>query len=933
MNPVALLFFSLLWARVFAVKEYLFKNCAQSGFCHRNRHLATQNFESPYFVDPASIVHENGSVAGTIYKKLPLNDVVALPFDISLLVGDSVRFQIDENRQPTGPALKLNPRRFRAAETAFDGPENEKQQVLSKDQVSVLDNGIVLVYGPDNEFSARLDFAPLKLAVSRHGKVQAVFNARKLLNIEHWRPQKENSAHLWPYESEFDMFSDSFGDLRDDTKPFGPESVAADVRLIGFDHVFGLPEHADLFSLKDTTDSEWPYRLYNVDIFEYETESRMPMYGSIPLLVGVKPDAAAGIFWVNAADTFVDIKKGHSNTDKDAEKSKGHHSLVDTHWMSETGTVDIVIILAATPEEINAKYGQLTGHVSLPQEFALGYHQCRWNYNDEKDVLDVHAQMDAHGVPYDTIWLDIEYADKKKYFTWDKEAFPDPEGMAAELARTGRNLVVIVDPHLKTGYSVSEGVEKLGISIKDRANSTFKGHCWPGESVWIDAMNPNAQAYWDELFLPGSVLLGATSNVHLWNDMNEPSVFSGPETSMPKDTLHWGDFEHRAVHNAWGQRFHELTFESLEKRTQYSKRPFILTRSYFAGSQRSAAMWTGDNMARWEYLRASLPMVLTSNAVGMPFAGADVGGFFGDPSNQLLVRWYQTGLFYPFFRAHAHIDSRRREPWIPGEPFTSHIRDAVRLRYRLLPTLYTLFHDASVTGSPVWRPMVWEHPDSDCYDVEDQFYLGQSGLLVKPVTEENANSVDIFFPANERYYDFTSGHVADVPPVALSEAGKLSRTVSLEDIPMYVKGGSVFALRDRYRRSSKLMKADPFHLVVGLDANGVASGKLYLDDGESYDYKNGQYTETKYEMVAGQLKSQVNGDPNYALLLSLRIEKITILGAQDISSIEAKQDGRLWSVEFVQHKHYVEILNPRVGAAANWTINVVHMPRHEKDEL
>jgi len=198
-------------------------------------------------------------------------------------------------------------------------------------------------------------------------------------------------------------------------------------------------------------------------------------------------------------------------------------------------------------------------------------------------------------------------------------------------------------------------------------------------------------------------LTQSRENLHLWNDMNEPSVFNGPEITMPKDNLHDGGLEHRDVHNIYGWWMANATATALTQRTKKPMRPFVLTRSFFAGSQRFGAMWTGDNMAKWEHLEITLPMLLAQGIAGMPFAGADVGGFFGDPEPELLVRWYQSGAFYPFFRAHAHIDTKRREPWLFGEPYTSHIRDALRLRYQLLPAIYTTFYKSSVTGLPILK--------------------------------------------------------------------------------------------------------------------------------------------------------------------------------------------------------------------------------------
>lgn len=872
---------------VHGVKDYLFKNCDDSGFCSRNRHFAREvrndKAYSPIYVIDASTLRmhdENDDskknqfiVRGNIVKSLPEGSSVDLPFTLSLYGGDNLRFTVDEHRPTSSRGLATSRRYNETSNWAFSGDLS----LISNDNVSAkaTNNDIQITYGPAKEYTAILYFAPVKLVVNYNGIPQVVMNERNIFNLEHLRDRDDNAKlHVWPQESEYAMFDDSFKDSREDTLPIGPESVAAEFLFPGFNHLYGIPEHADSLALKDTTGSKLPYRLYNVDIFEYETESRMPMYGSIPLLIAVNPVHAVGVFWVNSADTFVDI-------DKLDPKSPS------AHFMSENGQLDFLILVGPRPTDINRKYGLITGYASLPQLFALGYHQCRWNYNDERDVLDINRLFDEHNIPYDTIWLDIEYAEKKKYLTWDETAFPDVKRMLNELDRTGRNLVAIVDPHLKTNYRVSDELLQRKLTIKNPRNEAFKGQCWPGELIWIDSMDPNSQEFWDEEFSwsdSNEFMGGKSTNLHLWNDMNEPSVFDGPETTSPKDNLHYGNWEHRSLHNVFGLSFHELTFNSLKARMASSRRqrPFILTRSFFAGSQRTAAMWTGDNMSKWEYLKASIPMVLTSNVVGMPFAGADVGGFFGNPSKELLTRWYQTGIWYPFFRAHAHIDSRRREPWVAGEPYTSLMRQALQTRYLLLPALYTAFQEASTLGIPVMMPLFYVATENaKTYDIDDQFFLGNSGLMVKPVTDENANTLSVYIPDQARYYDVSvSENDSEMEVYLEGKARHISRPVDLSVIPMFLRGGSIIPRKDRTRRSSRLMARDPYTLVVALDRNRTASGRLYVDDGESYDYLDGRSLEVVFHATADNLSASVTA-PNQSYAESLNgitIERIIVLG-------------------------------------------------------
>lgn len=906
-----------------AVKHELFKDCKQSGFCARNRFYAKQisaaKAKSPYFIDPGSVTESSKAIEAKIKKRLPNGAEVSFELQLLILQGENIRFKVNEERNFTslGP---LNGKRFDGtAAAAFDQDPDEKTlQFTSK--VTKSTQKLSFEYG--SNLRLELTYSPVKLTIYKNEEPIIVLNDRQFLNIEHLRTQNENALNIIPeLESDFDMFKDSWSDSSGDTLPLGPEAVAVDVTLVNFKHAYGIPGHADSMSLKSTTDNSSPYRLYNVDIFEYETDSRMPMYGSIPFLVGIRPEASIGVFWMNSADTYVDIDK---------------KSSINAHWISETGVLDLILIAGDTPEQITYNFGLLTGNAPLPPKFALGYHQCRWNYVSETDLLNVHSQMDAHAIPYDTIWLDVEYTDKKKYFTWDSVQFPNYIDMMKKLDETGRNLVVIVDPHLKTSYKVSDYVDKHNLAMRDSKDQSYKGHCWPGESIWIDPLNTGAQQYWDSLFQKSSdCFIGSQENVHLWNDMNEPSVFNGPESSAPKDNLHFGGWEHRSVHNLWGKSFHELTYESLLKRFSDSKRqrPFVLTRAYFAGSQRTAAMWTGDNMSKWEYLKVSIPMVLSSNVVNMPFSGADVGGFFGDPTEELLARWYQTGIFYPFFRAHAHIDSRRREPYLMSEPYLSVIRDAVRLRYALLPTLYTLFYESSISGAPIWRPMVYDNTkDLKTYEIDDQFFLGNCGLLVKPVTEEAASQVSIYIPDdNEVYYDYTNGKLNGK---TILKPGYFEKDVKLEDIPMFLKGGSIITRQDRFRRSSKLMVNDPYTLVIALSKLGNANGSLYLDDGESFDYQNDESVLVSYEAISWhKISSSISNKRSSYInrLESIKVEKIIVAGIlDDVSAVTIRSEGKKWEADFSQGQGLLVIKRPDVGVANDWEIELKTETSHDE---
>lgn len=538
-----------------------------------------------------------------------------------------------------------------------------------------------------------------------------------------------------------------------DSKPYGPEAIALDFSFPQANILFGIPEHADSFSLRTTVGSE-PYRLYNLDVFEYELDNGMALYGAVPVIYGHGPEKTVGVYWQNAAETWVDIH--NTNTENNVMSSivnfvagPSKTEAPVAHFMSESGVIDIFILLGPTPVAAFKQFTELTGTAPTPQMYAIGYHQCRWNYNDEQDVAQVHNKFDEYDIPMDTMWLDIEYTDSKKYFTWDHTKFPNALEMIKNLTDKGRHLNIIIDPHTKrdNGYFVHNECTERGYYTKNKDGNDYEGWCWPGSSSYIDFFDPVARKYYADLYLLEN-FKESTAEVGIWNDMNEPSVFNGPEVTMLKDNKHHGGWEHRDIHNLYGHMYITGTFDGLMRRGKNALRPFILTRSLFAGSQRYAAVWTGDNMAQWPHLAASIKMCLSLSVAGMSFCGADIGGFFGNPEPELLERWYQASVFQPFTRSHAHIDTKRKEPWLFSETTRLIIRDALRKRYSYLPFWYTLFYEHERIGAPLMRPLLSHYPkDKNTFTIDTEYLLGDQ-LLVRPVLDKGAGKVDVYFPTH-----------------------------------------------------------------------------------------------------------------------------------------------------------------------------------------
>ncbi|QRV83994.1 glycoside hydrolase family 31 protein [Ceratobasidium sp. AG-Ba] len=544
-----------------------------------------------------------------------------------------------------------------------------------------------------------------------------------------------------------------------------------------------------------------------------------------------------GVFVAVGSETWIDIAR---TPDKEG---------TNTHWVAESG------------------------NPVLPALWALGHHQCRWNYISSDDVRSVQKRFDEADMPVDVFWLDIEYAKDHMYFMWDEKTFPDPVEMTKDVVAVDERCaltysafsmlmsICFTDGRYRRSpsqayisYPAYKAAQELNVLVKrPGGKEEFEGWCWSGSSAWVDFFDPGSWEWWKGLYKfdkPKTIGDGqeekaldwawrdSSEGIHIWNDMNEPSVFNGPEITMQKDNVHYGGWEHRDVHNINGMLYHNITAQALKARSDPAKRPFVLTRSFFAGSQRHGAMWTGDNLGTWEHMAVGVKMVLANGIAGMTFAGADVGGFFGNPPPDMLVRWYQVGAFAPFFRAHAHIDTKRREPYLLEEPYRGMVRDILRLRYSMLPIWYTAFRETSVTGLPVLRPHYVMFPkDKQGFSIDDQYYIGNSGLLIKPVTDPGVEKTEVYLAEAQPYYDYASydlyhgsepGHNVTVP-------------APLEKIPILVRGGSFITTRERPRRSSPLMKHDPVTLLVALDKEGGAAGEIYLDDGDSYSHEKGHF--------------------------------------------------------------------------------------------
>lgn len=537
-NPSKLTSFSLLLllsllnlSTVSSWKKDEFRNCNQTPFCKRARSRKPGHCS----LAASDVTLENGDLTAKLVPKNPNpqyeqhNDgeesaepdpVKPLILKLSVYQNGILRLKIDED-----PALDPPRKRFEVPDVLLPGFEESKLW-LQRVSTEEIDGRSSIVY-LDGDYEAVLRHDPFEVYVRRRGggRVLSV-NSNGLFDFEQLRKKREGED----WEERFRSHTDS--------RPHGPQSISFDVSFHGADFVYGIPEHGSTsLALRSTrgpgVEESEPYRLFNLDVFEFLHDSPFGIYGSIPFMLSHgKTHGTSGFFWLNAAEMQIDVLGSGWDANSGIADPSGQ-GRIDTLWMSEAGIVDTFFFMGPGPKDVARRYASVTGTSALPQLFSTAYHQCRWNYRDEEDVESVDAQFDEHDIPYDVLWLDIEHTDAKKYFTWDRVLFPHPVEMQRKLAAKGRHMVTIVDPHIKRDESSSlhkEATSK-GYYVKDASGRDYDGWCWPGSSSYPDMLNPEIRSWWADKFSYENYV-GSTPSLYIWNDMNEPSVFNGPEVCL-----------------------------------------------------------------------------------------------------------------------------------------------------------------------------------------------------------------------------------------------------------------------------------------------------------------------------------------------------------------------------------------------------------------
>lgn len=606
------------------------------------------------------------------------------------------------------------------------------------------------------------------------------------------------------------------------------------------EHFYGMGDKTHHLNLRGRRVTNWAMDTYG---FKKEED---PIYKAIPFYTAIHHDRAYGIFFDN---TF------RANFDFGSERRS-----VTSFW-AEGGDMNYYFINGPELIDVTRRYTQLTGTPELPPLWALGYQQSKWSYYPEAKVKEITNKLRNLNIPCDVIYLDIDYMDGFRCFTWDNEKFPDPKRMIAELKEKGFKTVVIIDPGIKIDdqYPVFQEALENNYFCRRADGPYMKGKVWPGDCYFPDFTNPKVRKWWSGLF---QELISEYGVNGVWNDMNEPALFEIEGKTFPPDVRH--DFDghpcsHRKAHNVYGMQMTRATYKGVKKFSN-GKRPLVITRSAYAGTQRYASGWTGDNIASWEHLWIATMQCQRLAISGFSFVGTDIGGFIDHPTPELYVRWVQLATFHPFFRTHSSGDHGEQEPWSFGEEALNIVRKYIELRYTLLPYIYTTFYQYVTEYTPMLKPIsVYDQQDHDTLYRVDEFLMGDH-ILVCPVLEPNAKSRYVYLPKG-RWYHFWTNKSYDGGKEILVDA-------ALDEIPLFVREGAVIPFHPIMQYTGE-KTIDQLVLNVYYGGDRINS-YLYEDAGDGYDYEKGIYNKKRFKVQSTEksmklsLKSNGHYEPDYS---------------------------------------------------------------------
>lgn len=803
----------------------LYRNCNELRFCAENINNTHKRI---------SIKAGTQNLKRNLYSADLLLDDDETEFKLNIYkIKDSgFRFRID-------PGQNLSNYRF---DINLDDIIVNKSKITTYEDIKVEYFKSYDIIHAQNEIDAYINFNPLTITFARNDKYYLTINSENFLFIEDGE-KLDNT--------EFQRFTETY--------PHGKTAVGIDVSFMSPKaRITGFSEGTYPANLEDTESN--PERRYSRDSYA--------MYGFIPLLTGHCAEfdsISPTIFWINPSDMFIKI----------ITKSTSRVASL----ISEGGFIDLIIFIDSMPNVLR-DYSYITGRAPLPPAFSFGYHQSKYGYKSQQEVQNILDKMNEIGFPHDVIWLDIDHLHNFSPLWVNRTWFPNTAEFFEKQKKLGRYVVRIVDPHLPVNleHTAYKEAKNLDYFIKNSSKSDAIAPCWPGDSSWPDFFRNEVRNWWATQF---SYERGDwADNVFVWNDMNEIAVFDRIEGTNHKDWLHMNNsVESREVHSAYGLFMTSGTYKGLLDRNNSKVRPFLLTRSFFSGSQKFAWHWSGDNADTYEHLQLSIDMLISSNMNGLPFTGSDVGGFTGNVTDELHARWFQAGAaLYPFFRQHAAINVNYREPYLykNSKPnIYKTMLESTKTRYRLLPLWYTAAYHHTIDGSPVVAPLWYRYnSQNEFHDVRFQAIIDDR-IMVTPLVIENTTSVNVTKPPGKWYQLFKGRVLIDNYTSIESSLG--------EPAPMFIRAGSIVPIFIESSTTIKDQLTKDIELHIALNENVKASGDLYLDDGTSFEYKNGAYNLVNFEFSINVLTIKVS---NKLGSISNRIKRLMIYGATNYKSIK-----------------------------------------------
>ncbi|ANW94923.1 glycosyl hydrolase [Wenyingzhuangia fucanilytica] len=720
-------------------------------------------------------------------------------------------------------------------------------------QMTVLrDSMLRFRFTTDAKFEPDFSYAIAKEAVKGYNKLEITEDIEKYIvttsKLICYISKEDLRTRIYDAIDETLISEDELGFHWEESYELGGNIVKMTKSSPTGESFYGLGDKPEHTNLKGKRFQNWATDSY---AFGRNTD---PIYKAIPFYTAIQNKKAYGVFFDNSFRSHFDFCSERRNV---------------TSFWAEGGEMNYYFIYGPKMQDVVASYTNLTGAPELPPLWALGYHQCKWSYYPESNVKEITQKFRDLQIPCDAIYLDIDYMEGFRCFTWSKEYFPEPKRMVKELADDGFKTVVIIDPGIKIDmeYDVfREGLEKDYFCR--RADGPYmKGKVWPGECYFPDFTKPEVREWWATLFQGLIEDIGVKG---VWNDMNEPAVMDVPGKSFPDDVRHDYDgnpCSHRKAHNIYGMQMAKATYKGLKK-YNYPLRPFVITRSAYSGTQRYTSTWLGDNVATWEHLWIANVQAQRMAMSGFSFVGSDIGGFAQQPNGELYARWIQLGIFHPFCRTHSSGDHGDQEPWTFGQEITDVVRKFIEIRYQLLPYLYTSFYKYIEEGIPMLKSLVlFDQEDAQTHHRTDEFLAGEH-ILACPIGEPNAKGRRMYIPRGN-WYNYWNHEMV--------EGGReMWVDADIDSMPVFVKEGAIIP---KYPIQQYVGEKNIDQLTLDVYyKSGKEESSVYEDANDGYDYTKGRFSLRHFTVNGKEDKLTIKQHKSGTFITEYETFKINLIG-------------------------------------------------------